>query len=97
MPMPSDFDAVRAKCLTQTDCGDIAQRAQDEAHTISEREGHSSCYLEAEAWLRLAAAAFACEAILVRRSLSFTAGSPDEHPGPFNDGTLGMGGVGDAE
>ena len=93
MPTPSDFDAVRAKCLTQTDCGDISARAIAESESLFIHKPHGAWPQESAAWRRLADAAHVCEALLVRRSLSFTAGSPDDHPGPFNDGELGMGGA----
>ena len=73
-----EFDKARSVGLNQTECGHIYERAQDEAASLRIHRPHAAWEQEANAWQRLSDAAYACEAILVRRALAFNRGGLEE-------------------
>lgn len=63
---------------TQDDCSRVAVWARAEADRIWAEKPHSAFHEEADLWGALAAAAHACETLLVRRHLCFNRGAPPQ-------------------
>jgi hypothetical protein len=72
------FDAARAKCPTTDELRLMSEAAWCEAMSLDMRKPHAHWSQEASAWSRLAEAAHVCEALLVRRHLSFVGGVPPQ-------------------